>query len=535
VLALRVVSPALRLTASFARIASALAAAALVASCEPGATSAVSTRAPDGRGVPATAADVSVERVVLQAYRAIADRHILTPDFRQLSAETYRGFTSGDPALSLDAGDKVFAVYRDGRQVLSRTAPSDVTDGRAWGSMLAELFSGSLEASPALKLADRQTLIKQAMTATTRQLDRNSRYADPDEARENRFQRDGGGGIGITVERVDERHVVVRNVQDGGPAAKAGIRAEDRIVEVDGEPIGDRPLSEVVRRLRGTIGAPIQVTLFRPAEQRNFSVAFKRARIVPTTVAYERRGDTAFIRLTGFNTATTENLRSTIERARADIGRDMAGLIVDMRGNRGGLLDQAVSVSEVFLGDGLIFATQGRHPDSRRSYRGSGRKSGDLPVVVLLNGQSASAAEIVAAALQDRGRAAIVGSTSYGKGTVQTVVRLANEGELVLTWSRLHAPSGYTWNELGVMPNICTSKVGDIDRLAADAAEANRSTLVRWHAARNPTTEEVAQLRQNCPPADGLSDRDVAIATKLLQDRDLYARAVRAGTDPAYR
>ena len=146
-----------------------------------------------------------------------------------------------------------------------------------------------------------------------------------------------------------------------------------------------------------------------------------------------------------------------------------------MRSNRGGLLDQAQSVSEVFIGDGVIFSTQGRHPDSQRTYKSGSRKAAELPMVVLVNGNSASAAEIVAAALQDRGRAAVVGTTSYGKGTVQTVIRLPNEGELVLTWSRLLAPSGYTWNEQGVMPNICTAKVGDLGKLGAGA----RSTPTR--------------------------------------------------------
>ena len=180
----------------------------------------------------------------------------------------------------------------------------------------------------------------------------------------------------------------------------------------------------------------------------------------------------------------------------------MAGVIIDMRSNRGGLLDQAQTVSELFINNGTIFSTQGRHPDSRRTYKSAGRKTPDMPIVVLMNGGSASAAEIVAAALQDRGRAVVVGSTSYGKGTVQTVVRLANEGELILTWSRLKAPSGYTWNELGVLPNICTSKVADVGQLGPTSVDSSQGTLMRWHALRNPTQQEVTDLRKICPPGD---------------------------------
>ena len=124
----------------------------------------------------------------------------------------------------------------------------------------------------------------------------------------------------------------------------------------------------------------------------------------------------------------------------------------------------------------------------------------------------------------------MVGTTSYGKGTVQTVVRLANEGELILTWSRLQAPSGYTWNELGVLPNICTSKVADIGRLGRDTVDANRSSLARWHAGRNPTAAEVTDMRKICPPGEDSPERDVDIADRLLRDPTLYAHAVRSGS-----
>jgi carboxyl-terminal processing protease len=497
---------------------------ALVASC---ATSTDSPQGGQGRGA-ATAADVNIERVVLQAYRAIGDRHLYEPNFRAISAETYRGFASTDPALALDTSDTAFTVKRDGREVMTRPTPSDASDGRAWG--------GSIDASPALQESDRQALIRQAMAATTKQLDRNSRYADPEEARDNRFQRDGGGGIGITVERTDDKKILLRAIQEGSPSAKAGLQIGDQIMAIDGESMMDRPLSDVVRYLRGTVGTPVALTVLRPSQGRELTVSMKRSRIVPTTVVYERRDDVALIILSGFNTATTDNLRTAIDRARTEIGPSLAGLIIDMRGNRGGLLDQAQAVAEVFIGDGTIFSTQGRHPDSRRTYKSStSRKIAELPVVVLMNGGSASAAEIVAAALQDRGRAVVVGTTSYGKGTVQTVVRLANEGELILTWSRLQAPSGYTWNELGVLPSICTTKVGNGSQVAANSVDSNQSSLMRWHALRNPTPQEVIDLRKICPPGDNSPERDIEIASQLLHDRTLYAHAVQAGVYQAAR
>jgi carboxyl-terminal processing protease len=498
-----------------------LLAASLVASCEPtGNVSAVQTR---------NASDASVERVILQAYRAIGDRAVTEPDFRKLSLETYKGFAAADPTLSLQSNDRAVTLLHDGHDVISRPTPSDPADGRAWGGVMAELFAASIDASPVLQQTDRGALIKGAMVATTKQLDKNTRYADPDEARDNRFQRDGGGGIGITVERTDDKKILIRALQDGAPAAKAGVHVGDQIVAVDGESMIDKSLLDVVHKLRGSVGQPVALTVWRDGD-RELALQMRRARIIPTTVTYEHVGNTALIHLTSFNSDTTDELTRALDKAHKDIGRDLQGIILDMRSNRGGLLDQAVSVAEVFIGSGVIFTTQGRHPDSQRTYRSDSSRTTQAPLVVLVNGNSASAAEIVAAALQDRGRAAVVGTTSYGKGTVQTVIRMPNEGELILTWSRLIAPSGYTWNEQGVMPNICTAKVTDISALGPDSVDATKPLLQRWHAERNPTHEEVANLRKICPPGEDSPQNDVDIASRLLKDPTLYAHAVATGS-----
>jgi carboxyl-terminal processing protease len=500
----------------------ALVAASLVASCETG--SQLGSAADSN-----LAAQAGVERVVMTAYRAIGDRALREPDFRTLSVETYRGFAAADPSMSLVSNDNGLTVMRDGKAVISRPVPGNPADGRAWGTAMAEIFTTSVAASPILQQTDRQTLTKGAMDATTKPLDRNTRYADPEEARDDRFQRDGGGGIGITVERAQDRQTVIRAVQDESPAAHGGIQTGDVIVAIDGEQMTDRPLADIVHKLRGAVGAAVTLSVSRPSQQgKEVSATMKRSRIIPTTVEYERHGDVALIRLMGFNSATDDSLRAALEKARNDIGRDFSGIILDMRGNRGGLLDQAQDVAEEFISDGPIFATQGRHPDSQRVYRSSSRKAVTQPIVVLMNGNSASAAEIVAAALQDRGRAVVVGTTSYGKGTVQTVLRMPNEGELILTWSRLLAPSGYTWNELGVMPNICTAKVPDVNKLGPEV-DASRALLSRWHAEREPSPQEVANMRKICAPGEDLPDRDVEIAGRVLRDPVLYAQAVKSG------
>jgi carboxyl-terminal processing protease len=201
-----------------------------------------------------------------------------------------------------------------------------------------------------------------------------------------------------------------------------------------------------------------------------------------------------------------------------------------MRSNRGGLLDQAQSVAEVFIGDGVIFSTQGRHPDSQRTYRSGSRKTAELPVVVLVNGNSASAAEIVAAALQDAGRAVVVGSSSYGKGTVQTVIRLPNDGELTLTWAKLVTPAGYVLHEHGVVPTICTSGIADKEPDIAAALRRGLSVPPASTPAGRPRAalDERAwtDLRKTCPAANDEHGADLQIAKRLVGNAALYARAL---------
>ena len=249
----------------------------------------------------------------------------------------------------------------------------------------------------------------------------------------------------------------------------------------------------------------------------------RRGRIIPTTVTYERDGNIALIQLTGFNSATTDELHPGARQgAQGDRPRPARASSSTCAPTAAACSTRPLSVAEVFIGDGVIFSTQGRHPDSQRTYRSdSSRTDRRLPMVVLVNGNSASAAEIVAAALQDRGRAAVVGTTSYGKGTVQTVIRLPNEGELILTWSRLMAPSGYTWNEQGVMPNICTAKVTDISTAGPDLGRCQPSRCCSaGMPSAIPATQEVVSLRKICPPGEEIAERDVDIASRLLQRSD---------------
>ena len=223
--------------------------------------------------------------------------------------------------------------------------------------------------------------------------------------------------------------------------------------------------------------------------------------------------------MTGFNQGTAAELKKTVDRAHREIGPGLKGLVIDLRGNPGGLLDQAVDAADLFIVGGRISTTRGRHPDSFQLFDATKGDIGDgVPIAVLVNGASASAAEVLAAALQDQGRAVLVGSGSFGKGTVQTVLRMPNDGELILTWARLLAPSGYILNKLGVLPTLCTSNAKDAEHVLADSLKdgvADRQIALR-RGADSANAEMRETIRKFCPwrPRDG-GDVDIGDAGDL--------------------
>jgi carboxyl-terminal processing protease len=267
------------------------------------------------------------------------------------------------------------------------------------------------------------------------------------------------------------------------------------------------------------------------------SVAVMRTHIVPQTVAYHREGNLAYIRLSGFNNRTTDSLRLKIQQAQNEIGTELRGYILDLRGNPGGLLEQAIAVSDVFVTSGRIVSTHGRHNDSHQYFRA---KEDDLtdnaPLVALIDGGSASASEIVAAALQDSGRAVLVGSGSFGKGTVQTVLPLPNSGEFILTWARFHAPSGYALHRRGVLPDICTTgevaTPADVMALIQSGALPIAVDLRRLDIDTNDDAA-IDTLRANCPAREGDEEIDLTVARQLLEEPGLYARALHGVADTA--
>ena len=326
---------------------------------------------------------------------------------------------------------------------------------------------------------DDRDLIEAAINGMLTSLDPHSSYLSPQAAERMRVSTSGEfGGLGIEVTQ-EEGWVKVVSPMDGTPADAAGIEAGDYITAVDGESVLGLTLDEAVQMMRGPVGAEIIVTIVREGEPEPFDVSIIRDTITLTAVRSRTEGNAVVLRVTTFNEQTFPNLAEGIEEQVAAAGGidNIDGFVVDLRNNPGGLLSQAVYVSDAFLDAGEIVSTRGRQAsDGDRFNAAPGDLAEGKPIVVLINGGSASASEIVAGALQDHRRAIVVGTNSFGKGSVQTVVPLSQDGAMRLTTARYYTPSGRSIQALGISPDIIVEQPRQRAQDDEDADTGNQRT-----------------------------------------------------------
>lgn len=305
---------------------------------------------------------------------------------------------------------------------------------------------------------DDREVIEAAIQGMLKSLDPHSTYLNPDIYQQVRVQMEGEyGGLGIEVQ-MDGGFVKVVSPIDDTPADKAGIQGGDLITHIDGEPVSGKTLTEAVKQMRGPVGAPIVVTIVREDEDMPFDIEIIREKIMVRSVRHRIEDETiGYIRITTFNMQTGEGVERAVEELIAELGSELDGVILDLRNNPGGLLDEAIRVSDTFLDRGEIVSTRGRRrQNNNRWYATSGDMLDGVPIVVLTNAYSASASEIVAGALQDHRRAIVLGDKTFGKGTVQSEIRLGRSGDqaIRLTTARYFTPSGRSIQERGVEPDI---------------------------------------------------------------------------------
>jgi len=308
---------------------------------------------------------------------------------------------------------------------------------------------------------DEADLIEAAINGMLSSLDPHSSYLAPDDAADMRVQTRGSfGGLGIEVTQ-EEGFVKVVSPMDGTPADEAGVEAGDFITHVDGESLLGMTLDQAVDLMRGPVGSEIIITVVREGQEEPFDISIIRDTIKLTAATARAVGNTVVLRVTTFNDQTYSNMSEGLERVVGELGgmENVEGFVLDLRNNPGGLLNQAIAVSDAFLEEGEIVSTRGRDPmESDRANARPGDLAMGKPMVVLINGGSASASEIVAGALQDHHRAIVVGTKSFGKGSVQTVMPLRGDGAMRLTTARYYTPSGRSIQALGVSPDIVVAQ-----------------------------------------------------------------------------
>ncbi|MEZ6028691.1 MAG: S41 family peptidase [Hyphomonadaceae bacterium] len=344
---------------------------------------------------------------------------------------------------------------------------------------------------------DTREAIEAAINGMLSSLDPHSSYLDPDDFKDMQTTTSGEyGGLGIEVTGQDG-FVKVVSPMDGTPAFRAGIKSGDFLTAIDGKSIVGLPLNDAVKQMRGQVGTAISVTVVRENVE-PFDVSITREVIRPEVVKARAIDDVGYIRITTFNEQTVKALDRAIDQVRRDT-HGMKGLVLDLRDNPGGLLEASIEVSSRFLNGGEIVSTRGRRESDSKRYNAvrANRYPDNLPVVVLINGGSASAAEIVSGALQDRDRAVVMGVTSFGKGSVQTVLPLGEgKGAMRLTTSRYYTPSGRSIQGSGIDPDFEVAAVRLSDK---DIAEVN-ARAERFNEASLPNALENDQGAQRKPP-----------------------------------
>ncbi len=298
-------------------------------------------------------------------------------------------------------------------------------------------------------------LIEAAINGMLASLDPHSSFMNAEAYRDMQVQTRGEfGGLGIEVTMENGVVKVVTPIDDT-PAAKAGIQSGDYITHLDGKQVMGMNLKEAVDLMRGPVNTEIKLSVVREGKAEPFDVVLKRAVITVQSVRAHREKDIAYIRITAFNEHTNDGVAENLTRLKKEIGANFQGVVLDLRNNPGGLLDQAIAVSDTFLERGEIVSTRGRRADDIQRFSAvKGDLTGGKPVIVIINGGSASASEIVAGALQDHRRAIVLGTTSFGKGSVQTIIPLGGKGALRMTTARYFTPSGRSIQATGIEPDI---------------------------------------------------------------------------------
>ncbi len=465
--------------------------------------------------------------VYTEALTFIAPRILDPVPIPKLTMWGLQGLTVLDSHVRVLTKDAHVLLIRQDQTVADIALPKDDTPA-AWAGIAAAITAACMPVSAPLRRAGGQAIIQAFFDEMLGRLDPYSRYVPPVEASEDRARRGGRAGLGMTVGQKGAL-IIVRAVVRDSPAAIAGIREGDILAAVDGQRTQDQDPVTISALLAGAEGSAVTLS-WRGRDGRTRDAQLVRVMVPPETVFAQRFADVLVLRISGFSASTATHLALSVQDALSE-PHPVDGIVLDLRDNRGGLLRQAVTAADAFLPAGLVATTIGRDPDSMNVWRSTeGELAENVPLVILVDGRTASSAEILAAALADRGRAVVVGSETVGKGMVQTIDPLPDGGELFVTWSQTLAPLGWPIQGLGVLPQICTSLGQDaLSRQLASLStgfQPMAEAIRRSRSARLPVlASEVLEIRAPCPASEARS-ADLEAARQLISNPAAYAAAL---------
>ena len=374
------------------------------------------------------------------------------------------------------------------------------------------------------EISDKE-LIEAAIEGMLQSLDPHSSFMNSESFKDMQVQTKGEfGGLGIEVTMEDGFVKVVSPIDDT-PAFEAGVQAGDFIIEIDGVSVYGMTLGEAVDQMRGLINTEITIKISR-GDAEPFDIKIIRDKIKVQSVKARREGNAAYLRITSFNEKTESGLLKKMKKLKEEIGKDITGVILDLRNNPGGLLTQAVAVSDAFLNRGEIVSTRGRKKRSQQKFTAiSGDISDGLPLVILINGGSASASEIVAGALQDHKRAIIMGTTSFGKGSVQTIIPIQRDSAMRLTTARYYTPSGNSIQAKGIVPDIMVkqAKIEELEPFS-NRKESDLKGHLENPTEGNANLEKIKKENSNTEVENKKIDYQLNRAIDLLEGISLYKK-----------
>lgn len=414
--------------------------------------------------------------------------------------------------------DTAVLAKREGEQVVSTTLPLD--ELRTFTEVFSKIKSDYVE-----DVADKK-LLEDAIGGMLAGLDPHSTYLDPEGYKDVRIGTEGQfGGLGIEVTMENGFIKVVSPIEDT-PAARAGLQPGDLIVRLDDTAVKGMSLSEAVKLMRGKPGSNITLTVVREGENKPLKITVTRAVIKIRSVKSRLlEPGYGYIRITQFQANTTKNMKTSLSKLEKENGGKLKGVVLDLRNNPGGVLNAAVSVSDAFLKKGIIVYTEGRIADSKLTFEAQPDQVLEgAPLVVLVNGGSASASEIVAGALQDNGRAVIMGTKTFGKGSVQTIMPMSNGAALKLTTARYFTPSGRSIQATGIEPDIVTEQA-KLTTNKSDQDRLKEANLARHLQSGEPAApdKKKSEKEQTSKQSKLTDDFQLREALNLLKGINIYA------------